>query len=196
MQLFTLLALGITLVGLAIYKTVASYLELNSSRQPPGPMQVPFIGRIHDLPVKFVWLKFKEWADIYGKASGFYMTSVLGVKFLVVSDEKVAEELLVKRGRYNSDRPAVRSLFDSKSTHGSMEYLPLMGKNRECCAHGEAATASPLTNMARILGPPAQDIACVLDRGNQCPVPRHHVPREQALACPAYRKPRSVPGVS
>lgn len=140
MQLFTLIALGLTLVGFAIYKTVASYLHLNCSRQPPGPMQVPFIGRIHDLPVKFMWLKFKEWADIYGKESGFYMTSMLGVKFIVVSDEKVAEELLVKRGRYNSDRPAIRSLFDSKSTHGSMEYLPLMGKNRKCCASHTTAS--------------------------------------------------------
>jgi hypothetical protein len=54
---------------------------------------------------------------------------MLGTKFVVISDEKMAEELLVKRAKTYSDRPAVRSLIDSKSTDGGMEYLPLMGKN-------------------------------------------------------------------
>ncbi|KAF8854880.1 putative O-methylsterigmatocystin oxidoreductase [Acephala macrosclerotiorum] len=74
-----------------------------------------------------MWVKFKEWADMYGP---IYKTKMLGTTFLVVSDEKIAEELLVKRAKTYSDRPAIRSLFDSKSTHGSMEYLPLMGKNK------------------------------------------------------------------
>lgn len=56
---------------------------------------------------------------------------MLGAKFVIVTDEGIAEELLVKRAKINSDRPAVRSLYDSKSTDGSMEYLPLMGKNSE-----------------------------------------------------------------
>ncbi|KAH6665609.1 putative O-methylsterigmatocystin oxidoreductase [Halenospora varia] len=73
-----------------------------------------------------MWLKFKKWADIYGP---IYYTSMLGAKFIIVSDEKIAEELLVKRGKIYSDRPQIRSLFDPKSTHGSMEYLPLMGRN-------------------------------------------------------------------
>ncbi|PSK38003.1 Phenylacetate 2-hydroxylase [Elsinoe australis] len=92
----------------------------------PGPTLLPYFGRIHDLPIQFMWLKFKEWADIYGP---IYRTEMLGTKFIIVSDEKIVEDLLVKRAKYNSDRPAVPSLFDSKSTHGSMEYLPLMGHN-------------------------------------------------------------------
>jgi hypothetical protein len=63
------------------------------------------------------------------------MTEMLGATFLVVTDEAVAEELMVKRARYNSDRPMIRSLVDSKSTDGSMEYLPLMGKNRKSSRH-------------------------------------------------------------
>lgn len=90
----------------------------------PGPRLVPFIGRIHDLPIQFMWLKFDEWAKTYGP---IYKTSMLGVDYLIVSDEKIAEELLVKRAKWNSDRPKVPSLFDSKH-----EYLPLMGKNSKC----------------------------------------------------------------
>lgn len=92
----------------------------------PGPYLLPYIGRIHDLPIQYMWVKFKEWADMYGP---IYKTKMLGATFIIVSDEKIAEELLVKRAKTYSDRPVIRSLFDSKSTHGSMEYLPLMGKN-------------------------------------------------------------------
>lgn len=91
------------------------------------------VGRIHDLPINYMWLKFKEWADIYGP---IYRTTMLGANFIIVSDEKVAEDLLVKRAKIYSDRPEMKSLFDSKSSTGTMEYLPLMGRN------GMAATVS------------------------------------------------------
>ncbi|KAF2429111.1 cytochrome P450 [Tothia fuscella] len=110
----------------------------------PGPTLLPYIGRVHDLPIQYMWLKFKEWADIYGP---IYKTEMLGAKFIVVSDERIAEELLVKRAKNFSDRPMVRSLFDSKSTHGSMEYLPLMGKN-QYWARQRRATHASLTEAA------------------------------------------------
>ncbi|KAI1881571.1 hypothetical protein JX265_000397 [Neoarthrinium moseri] len=130
MQLLTQLVLGVALVGFVVLKTIQSYKAKNDPRLPPGPRQFPFIGRIHDLPIQFMWLKFKEWADVFSGDNGFYMTDMLGAKFLIVSDETVIEDLLVKKAKFNSDRPVIRSLFDSKSTHGSMEYLPLMGKNK------------------------------------------------------------------
>ncbi|KAF2138896.1 uncharacterized protein K452DRAFT_290541 [Aplosporella prunicola CBS 121167] len=127
MQLFTYLILAIAVVGF----TAASILNaIRAKKDPnaaPGPTQLPLIGRVHDLPIQFMWLKFKEWSDKYGP---FYKTEMLGAKFCVISDEKIAEELLVRRAKTNSDRPNIRSLFDSKSTHGSMEYLPLMGRNQ------------------------------------------------------------------
>lgn len=128
MQLLTFLALGAALAGWAVLHLYKAYRQINNPNEPPGPLQLPYIGRVHDLPIEFMWIKLKEWADKYG-TDGFYRTSMLGANFLVVSDEKLAEELLVKRARYNSDRPVIRSLFDSKSSQGSMEYLPLMGKN-------------------------------------------------------------------
>jgi len=129
MHPFTYVALGLVLVSFTLVSLLnARKPSKKGDAELPGPALVPWIGRIHDLPIEFMWLKFKEWADIYGP---IYRTKMLGVDFLIVSDEKIAEELLVKRAKYNSDRPAVRSLFDSKSTHGSMEYLPLMGKNRK-----------------------------------------------------------------
>jgi hypothetical protein len=53
---------------------------------------------------------------------------MLGANFIIISDEKIAADLMVKRAKIYSDRPEMKSLFDSKSTTGTMEYLPLMGK--------------------------------------------------------------------
>ena len=128
MHPFTYIAAALFLAGWAVYSLIVriSKKPSNGLEPLPGPRLVPFIGRIHDLPIQYMWLKFKEWADVYGP---IYYTEMLGAKFIVVADETIAEELLVKRARYNSDRPQIRSLFDSKSSDGSMEYLPLMGKN-------------------------------------------------------------------
>lgn len=131
MQPITLVVLVAVFIGFLAFHLFKQFNEMNHPRKIPGPTLLPYIGRIHDLPINFMWLKFKEWADQYSGTNGFYFTEMLGAKFLVVTDEKIAEELLVKRAKYNSDRPMVRSLFDSKSTYGSMEYLPLMGRNRE-----------------------------------------------------------------
>ncbi|KAK5695418.1 hypothetical protein LTR97_008925 [Elasticomyces elasticus] len=131
MQLITLVAASVALVGFGILSIFNALQRRqawhkNKSSEPPGPALVPWVGRIHDLPVEYMWLKFKEWADTYGP---IYRTQMLGDYFIVVTDEKIAEDLLVKRGKIYSDRPQIRSLFDPKSTNGSMEYLPLMGKN-------------------------------------------------------------------
>ncbi|KAK4556887.1 hypothetical protein LTR86_005868 [Recurvomyces mirabilis] len=113
----------------------------NKSSEPPGPGLIPWVGRIHDLPVEYMWLKFAEWAKTYGP---LYRTQMLGDYFIIITDEKIAEDLLVKRGKIYSDRPQIRSLFDAKSTNGSMEYLPLMGKN-EYWARQRKFTHSYLT---------------------------------------------------
>lgn len=129
MQLLTAVIFGAVLLGAVLVHLVKLYRQLNDPAGPPGPTLYPYVGRIHDLPIEHMWLRFKEWADKYAGATGFYRTEMLGAKFLIVTNEEVAEDLLVRRAKTNSDRPVIRSLFDSKSAHGSMEYLPLMGRN-------------------------------------------------------------------
>jgi len=129
MQLITAGLLALAIIAAVVLHFMKLFREMNDPNGMPGPTLIPYLGRIHDLPIEHMWLKFKEWADTYGKG-GLYRTEMLGAKFLIITDEKVAEDLLVKRAKYNSDRPMIRSLFDSKSTHGSMEYLPLMGRNQ------------------------------------------------------------------
>ncbi|KEZ39888.1 Cytochrome P450 [Scedosporium apiospermum] len=78
----------------------------------PGPKQYPIIGRVHDLPRFGLWLKFKEWADEFGP---IYQTSMLGQKFVIISDEQMATELLVKKGNNFAGRPQIRALINHKA---------------------------------------------------------------------------------
>lgn len=126
--LISWLAGCIAVVGVVVH-FVSLYRSMNREDAPPGPTQYPYLGRIHDLPIQYMWIKLKEWGDRYGGEYGFYRTEMLGCKVLVITDEKVAEDLLVKRAKFNSDRPLIRSLFDNK---GSFKYLPLMGKTCVC----------------------------------------------------------------
>ncbi|KAJ4370942.1 hypothetical protein N0V86_008636 [Didymella sp. IMI 355093] len=130
MHPFTAYAVGLAVIGFLVYAlvdVVSKYNAKYNCRGLPGPALIPWVGRIHDLPIDFMWLKFKEWADMYGP---IYRTKMLGANFVVISDESIAEDILVKRAKVYSDRPEIKSLFDAKSTYGSMEYLPLMGKNQ------------------------------------------------------------------
>ncbi|KAI2640356.1 cytochrome P450 [Hypomontagnella submonticulosa] len=94
-----------------------------STKKIPGPQQFPIVGRVHDLDRFCMWKKFKEWADIYGP---IYRTSMLGQQFIIVSDENIAQELLVKRGHIYSGRPQIRALFDHKTGPG---YMALMDRH-------------------------------------------------------------------
>jgi len=127
MQLLIALLLGAVVLAAAAIHFFKVFREMNDPAGMPGPTQIPYIGRIHDLPIDHMWLKFKEWGDKHA-TGGLYRTEMLGAKFVIITDERVAEDLLVKRAKFNSDRPQIRSLFDSKS---GGEYLPLMGRNRK-----------------------------------------------------------------
>ncbi|KAI0102927.1 cytochrome P450 [Nemania sp. FL0031] len=104
-------------------RIISSRRNAGSSKKVfPGPQQFPFVGRVHDLDRFQMWKKFKEWADIHGP---IYRTSMVGQQFIVISDEKIAEELLVKRGNKYAGRPQIRALFDHKTGPG---YVALMDR--------------------------------------------------------------------
>ncbi|KAH7034771.1 cytochrome P450 [Microdochium trichocladiopsis] len=89
----------------------------------PGPTQFPVVGRVHDINRHGFWKDLKRWADQYGPV---YRTSMMGQEFIVISDIKIAEEILVKRGHIYSGRAQVRALYDHKS---GPAYLALMDRH-------------------------------------------------------------------
>ncbi|KAG4431048.1 hypothetical protein IFR05_013468 [Cadophora sp. M221] len=97
-------------------------------RSIPGPKGLPWLGPINQLPFLGLWFKFKDWSDEYGP---FYGVKLLGKQHIFICSEKIASELLNKRGSIYSGRPAVPTIVDSQSRFGSAEYMPLMSRNKK-----------------------------------------------------------------
>ncbi|PGH01629.1 hypothetical protein AJ79_07877 [Helicocarpus griseus UAMH5409] len=96
-----MLSLTLTaLVGLLIFRLVKEFLYNKSL--PPGPPRLPLLGNLHQAPVDTPWVTFREWALKYGP--------IMSVQFgkdtlIILSDPKIARELLEKRGGIYSTRP-------------------------------------------------------------------------------------------
>lgn len=65
----------------------------------------PFVGNLLDIPKVHSWLRFKEWTDEYGP---IFQLNIACRKHVVISQEKIANDLLRERG----------------SLYSSREYLP------------------------------------------------------------------------
>lgn len=102
---------GVLILGGLLLSSTYTVKSLESKRSFPGPTQLPLIGRVHDLPRKATWLKFHEWAGTYGP---IFQTSMMGQKFVVVSDEEIARELLLKKADQLSGRAQIRALLNHK----------------------------------------------------------------------------------
>ena len=122
--------LSILLVPGLLFSTLKRLTGSNNAstskpRKFPGPKQYPVIGRVHDIPRFGLWLKFKEWADEFGP---IYETSALGQKFVIISQEKLAQELLVKNGNNFAGRAQIRALINHKA---GPAYAALMDRHGE-----------------------------------------------------------------
>ena len=69
---------------------------------PPGPPPLPLIGNLLDLPTEYDWIHWGKHKVLYGPISS---VSVMGKTIILVSDAKIAMELLDKRSSNFSDRP-------------------------------------------------------------------------------------------
>lgn len=101
--------LGTILLGILLRSKPKSKLP-----QPPGPpgtppgferlkltLGLPILGNLLQMPPKHSWLLFKEWADEYGPIFRF---TIGGQNNVVVSTEKIANDLLRERGNFYSSR--------------------------------------------------------------------------------------------
>ncbi|KAK4225066.1 putative cytochrome P450 E-class, group I [Podospora fimiseda] len=135
------MALPYTLIILVSIALVAVNRYLSRKRLPPGskhlpgPRNIPFIGRVHDVPEKASWVKFYEWSKVYGP---IYKQEIFGKVHVWISSEKIAHELLAKKASIYSDRPQIPNLPDNRT---SGDYLALLGstetwkRQRKLCNH-------------------------------------------------------------
>lgn len=79
-----------------------------------------------------------------------------------MSDERIAESLLVKQASSNSDRPNVVSVTDSKQS-----YLPLMGHGGSSIMHPVTYNQSPSKSFGSYLVATEEVGACVTYSGER-----------------------------
>ncbi|CAG8214192.1 unnamed protein product [Penicillium olsonii] len=81
---------------------IAPPTKTKAGRKPlPGPPGKPIVGNLFQIPPCHSWLKFKEWASTYGP---IFQLNLAGRQHIVLSTEKVANDLLRERGTYYSSR--------------------------------------------------------------------------------------------
>ncbi|KAF7377377.1 Cytochrome P450 [Mycena sanguinolenta] len=72
------------------------------AKLPPGPYRWPLFGSLLQIPRRYQWLKFSEWAKTYGNL--VYLNG-FGQSIVIINSAKVARELLDYRSSIYSNRP-------------------------------------------------------------------------------------------
>ncbi|KAL4248918.1 cytochrome P450 family protein [Abortiporus biennis] len=80
---------------------------------PPGPPTIPVLGNLHVFPTEYVYLKFTEWAKVYGE---IYSLKIANGTAIVVNSPRLVREIFDKRSANTSDRPPMH--FVSVVTDG------------------------------------------------------------------------------
>ncbi|KAK3075062.1 hypothetical protein LTR53_001960 [Teratosphaeriaceae sp. CCFEE 6253] len=102
-MLATLLLAGIALATLLYLLAPKPQSRLPDGAQlPDGPPGQPLLGNLLQIPPQHSWLQFTHWSKQYGP---LYRLNLAGQNHVIVSDERIAEDLLRERGNLYSSRP-------------------------------------------------------------------------------------------
>ncbi|KAI9812339.1 MAG: hypothetical protein M1827_004788 [Pycnora praestabilis] len=105
------------------------------TKLPPGPTGKALIGNLFDIPAYHSWLKFKEWADVYGP---LFRLNLAGRNHVIVSTEKIANDLLRERGNIYSSReqlPMASHLLSDDLRPVFLPYNELWRRGRRLMHH-------------------------------------------------------------
>ncbi|KAG1731607.1 cytochrome P450 [Suillus paluster] len=136
--------LYLCLAGIGVYLVKQVFTENNPAPYPPGPLGLPLVGNVQDIPHVKPWLTFAEWGKKYGPISH---VNVLGQHIFVLNSLKTTMEMLDKKSTVYSDRPVVPmsgELMGYKHTLGYLRYgerLRLYRKNFHRIIGSRAALA-------------------------------------------------------
>ncbi|CAL1708513.1 unnamed protein product [Somion occarium] len=86
-----------------------------------GPIGLPIIGNILQIPHDRQWLKFDQWIRLYGDVVGLH---VLGQPTLILGSAQAANETLDARGNIYSDRPVAVMAGELVGWNQGLGYSP------------------------------------------------------------------------
>ncbi|EIW84452.1 cytochrome P450 [Coniophora puteana RWD-64-598 SS2] len=115
------IAAFVTFALLLLRRARASTTSGGSLRQCtlPGPKPWPLVGNVRGMDVSAPWKSYKRWSETYGP---IFRTRLVGFDIVVISDERIARELLDRRsGKYSS-----RMWFPTAEPYGFGRYTTLL----------------------------------------------------------------------
>ncbi|TCD66167.1 hypothetical protein EIP91_001721 [Steccherinum ochraceum] len=110
----------ITCIGISYYGYSSS--KRGGSPLPPGPKKVPLFGNKLDVPLTFQWLKYSEWHKKYGP---MITVNMMGLNIIVISSQKIVQDLLEKRHTQYSERPRFPMITDLVGWDQTTVFMPI-----------------------------------------------------------------------
>ena len=119
MMLYLLLLAVVLGIAVSVLHRLSSNRLKTGLKRLPGPQGIPYIGVPHKLDPSTQWMQMIEWSKKYGP---IYQTQIMGEQLVIISDDKVHNELLMKQRSRFGDRPAFPAMAWIED---SMVYPPL-----------------------------------------------------------------------
>lgn len=126
----TMSILAEILVLTTLYTVISHYARKRLRSLPPGPLGIPFVGNLLDLPKYEQWRRVIAWSKKYGDV--IYL-QVLGTPLIYLNSAEATGDLLDARGAIYSDRPVLTmasEMCDMKDLAPLTRYGPRFQSQR------------------------------------------------------------------
>uniref|UniRef100_A0A0W0FF05 Cytochrome P450 n=3 Tax=Moniliophthora roreri TaxID=221103 RepID=A0A0W0FF05_MONRR len=123
-RLTTNIIVGLTFFLALVWLLRKAYSYYSRLPLPPGPLKLPLIGHLLQIPSSREHEVYRLWGEQYGSCSGIIHVETPGVSLLVINNAKAASDLLEKRSRIYSDRPPAPMAVDLMGWNWNFGLLP------------------------------------------------------------------------
>lgn len=94
--------LVVLISSLALTAYILTFPGRREKHLPPGPLTLPILGNIHQIPKKGAHFQFTKWAKQYG---GIYTLKLGTGTAAVLTDRRLIKQLVDKKSAMYSERP-------------------------------------------------------------------------------------------
>ncbi|KAH9834572.1 cytochrome P450 monooxygenase [Rhodofomes roseus] len=127
MAMFQVLSSYTLIAPFFLFVIIYSLGRRNSRRLPPGPYGFPLVGNVRETPFEHPEYTFASWAKKYGD---LIYNEFFGHRTVIINSQKIAQELLEKRGAKYSSRPRMTMLAEMLGWNPTLTLLPYKAESR------------------------------------------------------------------